>query len=122
MIIPDVAIKRYRGRSGKGPRPDDLSPAVAIGDEPVVITLDPLEMREGFIEIIALEERRRVVTVIELLSPANKAAGSAGRREYLKKQREVLESRANLLEIDLLKRGATYRPGPRREGRRSGSF
>lgn len=104
-IIPDVVIKKRPGKSGAGARLNGPSPSVAIGDEPVVVTLEPLEVREGFIEIIALDDRRRVVTVIELLSPSNKTAGSVGRRAYREKQREVLKSRANLVEIDLLKRG-----------------
>ncbi|HLK58913.1 MAG TPA: DUF4058 family protein, partial [Chthonomonadaceae bacterium] len=49
---------------------------------------------------------RRVVTVIEVLSPANKAPGSEGRREYQQKQRELLHSDTHLLEIDLLRHGA----------------
>ncbi|MGH3577865.1 MAG: DUF4058 family protein, partial [Mycobacterium sp.] len=43
--------------------------------------------------------------VIEVLSPANKAAGSEGRRLYLAKQRQLLESQTHLLEIDVLRQG-----------------
>jgi hypothetical protein len=46
---------------------------------------------------------RRVVTVIELLSPSNKMGGNRG--EYLRKRRRVLRSTAHLVEIDLLRGG-----------------
>ena len=42
----------------------------------------------------------RVVTIIEFLSPSNKSPGS-DREQYLRKQREVCSSEANLVEIDL---------------------
>src|SRR5439155_11899166 len=48
---------------------------------------------------------RRVLTVIEILSPANKKQGP-GRDLYLEKQRQVLASRTNLVEIDLLRGGS----------------
>jgi hypothetical protein len=45
-----------------------------------------------------------VVTTIELLSPSNKAPGP-DRNAYRAKVRRVLASRANLVEIDLLRGG-----------------
>jgi len=45
-----------------------------------------------------------VVTVIEVLSPANKTAGE-GHQIYRRKQQEVLHSTASLVEIDLLSQG-----------------
>lgn len=61
------------------------------------------EERQPFIEI---RDRisREVVTVIELLSPANKYAGS-DREQYLGKRAALLKSRTNLVEIDLLRGG-----------------
>ncbi|NOK61746.1 MAG: DUF4058 family protein [Chloroflexi bacterium AL-W] len=76
------------------------SPAV---DEPLVLTIPPGEHREPFLEILH-GGTGEVVTVIEVLSPANKAPG-AGRDLYLKKQQEILNSRAHLVEIDLLSTG-----------------
>ncbi len=46
---------------------------------------------------------RRLVTAIEILSPANKSG--EGRREYLAKRQKILRSSAHLVEIDLLRRG-----------------
>lgn len=45
-----------------------------------------------------------IVTVIEVLSPTNKEEGE-GRRQYLRKQREILESDTHFVEIDLLAQG-----------------
>ena len=53
----------------------------------------------GFIEIIELDSEE-VVTVIELLSLANKYG--EGREQYLDKQKQLLRTSANLVEIDLL--------------------
>src|SRR5690606_5129853 len=57
------------------------------------------------VEILPAREPDRVVAVIELLNPSNKAAGSAGRASYLARQAEVLGSAAHLIEIDLLRGG-----------------
>jgi hypothetical protein len=46
----------------------------------------------------------RLITLIEIVSPSNKRSGP-DRQAYLKKQREVLESDANLIELDLLRGG-----------------
>jgi len=48
---------------------------------------------------------RELITVVELLSPSNKRPGD-DREQYLTKRRELLRSRAHLVEIDLLRGGA----------------
>ena len=70
---------------------------------PLILNLHPELVREPYIEIRTVDDEEAVVTVIELLSPSNKASDSVGRTEYLNKQRAVLNSRSNLLEIDLLR-------------------
>src|SRR5207249_5738291 len=45
-----------------------------------------------------------VVTVVELLSPANKFAGK-GRTEYIRKRNKVLSSGTSLVEVNLLRAG-----------------
>jgi len=47
----------------------------------------------------------RVVTILELLSPANKAPGADGIEAYLEKRAELLASGVNLVEVDLLRGG-----------------
>ena len=51
----------------------------------------------------------KVLTVIEILSPSNKGQGN-DREVYETKQREVLESDANLIELDLLRGGSRIIP------------
>lgn len=64
----------------------------------------PQERRETYVvvrEVPSLE----IVTVIKTLSPANKRASSDGREQYLAKREEILRSRTNLVELDLLRGG-----------------
>ena len=58
---------------------------------------------QGFLEIRETGSQR-VVTIIELLSHANKQ-GHRGREQYRKKRDDVLASATNLVEIDLLRAG-----------------
>ena len=60
------------------------------------------------IEILDRRDRR-IVTVIELLSPSNKTTGE-DRDDYMVKRRQILSSPTHLVEIDL-RRGGT-RPSP----------
>lgn len=72
--------------------------------EPLIVFLEPIEAHEAFVEIVRLDDEH-IVTLIEVLSPTNKKQGE-GRMQYLRKQRETLESEKHLVEIDLLKNGA----------------
>jgi Protein of unknown function (DUF4058) len=76
-----------------------LSPA-----RPLLIHLDIEPVTEGYVEIIDVKSGHRIVTTIELVSVANKRPGK-GRRLYLKKRKDHQASGANLVEIDLLRRG-----------------
>ena len=98
-FIPDVTIHPVV-RPRQTTRIGVLEP-----DEPLVFRSDPVEVHENYIHIYRKRDRARVVTAIELLSPANKGANSAGRRAYLEKQQEVLRTMTHLLEIDLLRTG-----------------
>ena len=74
----------------------------------------PIEVVENYLVIRYLGSGD-VVTVIELLSPSNKRVGSEGRKAYLSKREELLTSRTNLVELDLLRGGArlpTVQPLP----------
>ena len=72
--------------------------------EPVTIPLAEIheEVRQPFLEIIHRPDRS-LVTVLELLSPSNKA--EPGRARYLAKRRSLLESPVHLVELDLLRGG-----------------
>lgn len=68
---------------------------------------------ERHIEILDLRTGGRVITAIELLSPANKS--SEGRESYHKKQAEFIAARVNLVEIDLLLGGTFVLAMPERK-------
>src|SRR5258708_36192795 len=59
---------------------------------------------QGFIEILESHTERRVITVLEVVSPSNKYAGR-GRDLYRKKQRDRADSSFTLVEIVLLRAG-----------------
>ena len=98
-IWPDVSIVEPRR-----PHSSPASVAVVEMDEPMIFDSEEDELRESYIEIIEPAAGNRLITAIEVLSPDNKAPGP-GRKKYLRKRREVLRSRANLVEIDLLRAG-----------------
>lgn len=80
-------------------------PAIALeADQPDVVVIDVTEVREVYLEIQDAQTGSRVVTVVEVLSPANKRPG-AGRELYLRKQSDVLASGSHLVEVDLLRGG-----------------
>ena len=114
-IGPDVAVFRSERRPANRGTTAVAEPEVA---EPVVVHVPHDERVEPFIEIISGRgPDRRVVTIIELLSPSNKTHGEHGRDLYLRKHRELLWSKTHLLEIDLLRAGVhtTAVPHPRLE-------
>ncbi len=74
------------------------------GSTTAIATLqNPTKLRQRHLEI-RNSSNREVVTVIELLSPVNKRPGE-GRQQYERKRERLLESDANLVEIDLLHKG-----------------
>lgn len=93
---PDVFLTGECGPTG-------LPTATAVV-APVEITL-PSQTDKGIPYVKLVDRaRRRLVTVVELLSPANKAPGK-DREAYLMKQREYLASDVNVVELDLLRKG-----------------
>jgi Protein of unknown function (DUF4058) len=95
--IPDVAIATFRDLPSTKPS----NPPVATVTKPISVTLPmPLEISEGYLEIREIASQQ-VVTVIEILSPANKKAGK-GYDAYITKRQEILTSQTHLVEIDLL--------------------
>jgi len=110
VMVPDVRIDETsdvrRHKRGSG--------GLAIAEPMVVTQLIDEEIEEAYITI--QEPRsRRLITVIELLSPTNKIGGAEGRKSFMKKKREILASEVNRVEIDLLRSGlssVTHPPLP----------
>jgi hypothetical protein len=72
--------------------------------EPIVIHLDTEPVTESSIEIVGVKSGHRVITSIEVLSPANKHAGE-GQRLFLQKRDDMTRAGVNTVEIDLLRGG-----------------
>ncbi len=105
LFYPDVTIIR-QPLAVRETAPAYAATAEAeaeVVDMPVLVTLPPVEHREPYLEIVHAAGGE-VVTVIEVLSPANKAPGE-GHRLYRQKRQELLDTPVHLVEIDLLSTG-----------------
>ena len=95
VIRPDVSVVGERA-SGTG--------ATTVLQPPLrLATIMESETPIHFVEVREVASMV-VVTVIEILSPSNKAG--EGRADYLRKRRSILNSDVNLVEIDLLRGGS----------------
>lgn len=98
--IPDAVV--FAASPSRSPSTTTTSSTVTIPTvQPQQVKLvEPIEVKERFLEVRTVKTHE-VVTVIELLSPKNKRGD--GRSSYLKKRQAILDSRAHLVEIDLLR-------------------
>jgi hypothetical protein len=102
-VDPDVNVLRPE-RPSSGPATSPFG-ATAVARPPVVVRIPREEFRQTYLDVYARPGNERLVTTIEVLSPTNKSRGGEGRTLYLQKQRAVLSSKVNLVEIDLLRGG-----------------
>jgi hypothetical protein len=91
---PDVHVADQRPGTGVGA-------AVAVVPSPITTLLPGVEVRQRYLRIVD-DAERRIVTVVELLSPSNKGSH---REAYRFKRDEYIASGVNLLELDLLRSG-----------------
>lgn len=101
-VFPDVRVVEQPEQSWAAPARSNTSAVVA---EPRIIPLPDERPTQRHIEIVEPGSGNRVVTAIELLSPANKT-GEATRKAYREKQKQYLEGGVNLVEIDLIRAGS----------------
>ncbi len=118
-IIPEVAVIRPDRGVGGGADGGGLwggagasDSALAVAEPITATTMIDEEIREARV-VIYDAVNRQVVTVIEVLSPTNKIVGARGRDSYEAKRRDVMESTAHLVEIDLLRNGVSIYAGER---------
>lgn len=98
---PDVRVIE---RPGLEPDSRETRSDIAIA-EPLVLEIAEWQeepLTERWVEIRETSTGHELITVIELLSPANKKPGS-NRDAYLQRQWDLKWSNANLVEIDLLR-------------------
>lgn len=100
-VYPDIRVVEEPDAwsAGAGAAVAEVSVA-----EPCVLELEDDPHTRRHLEIVDLSDGGRVVTAIEVLSPANKV-GLDGPVAYVQKQREYLEAKINLVEIDLVRAG-----------------
>jgi hypothetical protein len=105
---PDSGAPRVIGRpdvfiaDATGPR--EGTEQLAVLAAPATVTLPVVEPKgKPYLKIIDTRGHR-LVTVIELLSPANKSAGK-DREAYLAKREDYFRAKINLVEMDLLRSG-----------------
>lgn len=91
-MVPDVLIVRE-------PTATYATSAELVADQPITLTTLDDTQRVPYLEILDTVSGD-VVTMIELLSPANKEGNE--REKYLRKQRELLATDVHFVEIDLL--------------------
>jgi len=99
-IGPDTRIHELKGTSVASSL---SSNGVAVAEPQIFMKEQAEEITEGSI-VIREADGARVITIIEFLSPANKAGGE-GTRLYKQKQADVLRSESSLVEIDLIRDG-----------------
>jgi hypothetical protein len=87
------------------PLDEATQPTASTFRGPLALRLKtPIELPTRLVTLRIREaDTMKLVTIIELLSPVNKRG--EGRREYLQKRNEVLDSKAHLVEIDLVRQG-----------------
>ncbi len=102
VLIPDLRVERSPGR--KGMKQPKKEPALAAVEPLILRTLMDEEIQEAFLKIIHVETEE-LVTLIEVLSPTNKIRGSSGRKSFMEKRQEIMNTEVNWVEIDLLRAG-----------------
>ena len=128
-VYPDVALLQP---TRPAPSPG-LAGQTLVADQPVRVRALETEVREDYLQIYQTVSKR-LLTVIEFVSPSNKSDTDA-RELYVRKRRESRAAGVNLVEVDLLRGGKpvvrlprTVLPNPsssrlrcqRDQGRRSG--
>jgi hypothetical protein len=90
----------FVSQSAETPR----SAATALLHSPATVTLPAIDVERDSVIEIRDRRSRQLVTVIELLSPANKRPGK-DRDQYLAKRGRILSSPTHFVELDLLRGG-----------------
>jgi hypothetical protein len=109
-FLPDVSVTEPRSRKTGGQKGGTAVAEPAVAERQHVLrAFVKEEHRETFLEIYETDPEKRLVTTVEVLSPANKRPGTEGWDLYRRKRQSLLLSDTNLVEIDLL-RGGTRMP------------
>ena len=110
-VKPDAFVIEYP-KSYQGPHVEAAQPLLGPGAddggtlvaEPIKCTAIPTEMKERYIDIVDVNDGERIITSIEVLSPANKMPGP-GFNQFREKQDMMRAGGVSLVEIDLIRGG-----------------
>jgi hypothetical protein len=102
VIVPDLRVEEIHGAKEK--MSQSRAEATAVAEPETIPILVDEEIKESRVEIRHVQSDE-LVTVIEILSPANKVPGSRGRESFLAKRKEIFASKVHWVEIDLLRAG-----------------
>jgi hypothetical protein len=100
--IPDVFVANRTEWDETSFSPRNEGTRVDVSEPVVAITWFEQEIHEALLKIVDAASRD-VVTVIEVLSPANKVPNSSGRKSFEDKRTHVMRSSSHWVEIDLLR-------------------
>jgi hypothetical protein len=97
ILYPDVEVRKSKLKEPAGIYDTAFTP-------PTAVTKQLSDMPNRIPSLyIRNRNNQQLITVIEYLSPVNKR--SPGRSAYLEKRAKLQQSKVNLLEIDLIRRG-----------------
>jgi hypothetical protein len=102
-LVPDIQIVS-RTMPGSSVIVSKTCQGVEIAEPLVIETLTAEEIHEPYLEISDAASRK-VLTVIEVLSPTNKVSRSQGLKSFRKKRDAIMISHSRWVEIDLFRRG-----------------
>lgn len=102
-VYSDVRVVEDTGMSAAE---SAAAPAISTVEvaQPYVVRLEDEPATLRHLEIVDTRGGGRLVTAIAILSPANKV-GPHGQLLYIRKQREYVNAKVNLVEIDLIRAG-----------------
>jgi hypothetical protein len=98
-IYPDVGI----AKASSLPMPHAETASMPTLVEPLIMATPMPRLVPQYRIVIRDVKERKLVTILEFLSPANKRG--KGRRQYLRKRNRILRSTTHLVEIDLQRKG-----------------
>ena len=105
--IPDVLTLRERGGPGRADAPAGRGPTAAVRDRPrttyVVETETEAYLRKKARAVVRHVSDDRIVALVEIVSPGNKAGRNAF-RQFVAKVEQLLRAQVNVMLIDLLPR------------------
>jgi uncharacterized protein DUF4058 len=104
VIVPDLRIEESRSPAAKKAKHMNGA-GIALAEPDIIPYQFDEEIKEARLEI-RHRKSGALVTIIEVVSPANKIRGSQGRESFLKKRRETRTADVHWVEIDLLRGGS----------------